>query len=70
MKPEWDALAAANLDLIEANLSPEAQEKLGRYSPADTDRWQRQVNELNVSDNALVDLADARFHQLFPEQRR
>ena len=70
LRAEWDALAAANLDLIEANLSPEAQEKLGRYSPADTDRWQRQVNELNVSDNALVDLADARFHQLFPEQRQ
>jgi serine/threonine-protein kinase len=70
LRAEWDAIAAANLDLIEANLSPEARERLGRYNPADTDRWRRQANELNVSDNALFDLADARFQQLFPDQRQ
>jgi len=70
LRAEWDAIAAANLDLIEANLSAEARERLGRFNPADTDRWQRQANALNVSENALFDLADARFWQLFPDQRQ
>jgi serine/threonine-protein kinase len=70
LRAEWDAIAAANLDLIEAQLSPAARARLGRYNPADTDRWQRQVNDLNVSDNALFDLADAQFQQLFPGQRQ
>jgi len=70
LRAEWDAIAADNLDLIEANLSPAARERLGRYNPADTDRWRRQANELNVSENALFDLADARFQQLFPGQRQ
>jgi serine/threonine-protein kinase len=70
LRAEWDAIAADNLDLIEANLSPAARERLGRYNPADTDRWRRQANDLNVSENALFDLADARFQQLFPDQRQ
>jgi serine/threonine-protein kinase len=70
LRAEWDAIATANLDLIEANLSAEARERLGRFNPADTDRWRRQANELNVSENALFDLADARFWQLFPDQRQ
>ena len=70
LRAEWDAIAAANLDLIEAHLSPAARERLGRYNPADTDRWRRQANDLNVGENALFDLADARFQQLFPDQRQ
>jgi serine/threonine-protein kinase len=66
LRAEWDEIAAANLDLMEANLSPAARERLGRYNPADTDRWRRQVNELNVSENALFDLADARFQAAIP----
>ena len=66
LRAEWAAIAAANLDLIEANLSTEARGKLGRYNPTDSDRWQRQVNALYVSSKALNDLADARFNQLFP----
>ncbi|MGB3136566.1 MAG: protein kinase [Nodosilinea sp.] len=68
LRAEWDTIAAANLDVLEANLSTEAREKLGRYSSADSDRWQRQVNALFVSSNALYDLTDARFEQLFPGQ--
>jgi serine/threonine-protein kinase len=70
LRAEWDEIAADNLNLIEANLSPAARERLGRYNPADIDRWRRQANELNVSENALFDLADARFQQLFPGQRQ
>lgn len=70
LRAEWDAIAESNLDVIEANLSPGARQRLGRYNPADADRWRRQANDLNVSDNALFDLADARFQQLFPDQRQ
>ncbi|MFQ4135771.1 protein kinase domain-containing protein [Nodosilinea sp. PGN35] len=66
LRAEWDAIAADNLDLIEANLSTEARSRLGRYNPTDSDRWQRQVNALYVSSKALYDLTDARFNQLFP----
>lgn len=68
-RAEWDAIANANLDLLEANLSPGARAKLGRYNPTDLDRWKRDVNQLHVSSNALADLADARFTKLFPQQR-
>jgi serine/threonine-protein kinase len=70
LRAEWDAIAAANLNLLETNLSPESRGKLGRYNPADRDRWQRQVNDLYVSSKALYDLADARFQHLFPDRRR
>ncbi|HIK46485.1 MAG TPA: hypothetical protein IGR64_16635 [Leptolyngbyaceae cyanobacterium M65_K2018_010] len=65
-RAEWDGIAAANLDLLAANLSAEARSRLGRYNPTDRDRWQRQVNQLYVSSKALEDLTNARFNQLFP----
>ncbi len=65
-RAEWDAIAAANLDMLEANLSTEARGKLGSYTVADRDRWQSQVNERYVSSKALYDLTNARFNQLFP----
>ncbi|NJL48386.1 MAG: hypothetical protein HC929_14030 [Leptolyngbyaceae cyanobacterium SM2_5_2] len=65
-RAEWDAIAAANLDLLEANLSTEARSKLGSFSNADRDRWQGQVNALYVSSKALYELTNARFNQLFP----
>ncbi|MBW4460894.1 MAG: serine/threonine protein kinase [Nodosilinea sp. WJT8-NPBG4] len=70
LRAAWDAIAADNLDLIEANLSTDARSKLGRYNPTDSDRWKSQVNALYVSSNALYDLADARFSQLFPGRAR
>jgi serine/threonine-protein kinase len=65
-RAEWDAIANANLDLLEANLSTEARSKLGSFSEADRERWQGQVNQLYVSSKALYDLTNARFNQLFP----
>jgi len=70
LRAEWDGIATANLDLLEASLSAAARVPLGRYTAADTDRWQRQANQLNVSTAALYDLADARFQLLFPDQER
>lgn len=70
LRAEWDAIANTNLDLLEANLSPKARAQLGRYTLADSQRWQQQVNELNVSTDALDDLTDARFRQLLPNRER
>ena len=66
LRAQWDAIAADTLTLLETNLSTEARSRLGRYTPTDSDRWQRQVNALFVSSAALNDLTDARFNQLFP----
>jgi len=68
LRAEWDAIAEANLDLLETNLSTDARSRLGRYNPSDRDRWQRQVNQMYVSSRALYDLTDARFAQIFPDR--
>ncbi|HEY9763998.1 MAG TPA: hypothetical protein V6D07_15815, partial [Trichocoleus sp.] len=66
LRGEWDAIADAQLTLIEQNLSTDARSRLGRYNPSDRDRWKAQVNKLYVSSRALNDLADAKYALLFP----
>lgn len=66
LRAEWDAIATAQLDLIEQNLSLEARQRLGRYNPTDMQRWQAPLERLHVSPRALYDLADARYSLLFP----
>lgn len=66
LRAEWDAIAKDMLTLTEQNLSTEARKQLGRYTPADLDRWKSRVNQLYVSSRALYDLADGRYSQLFP----
>ncbi|MBP0022356.1 MAG: protein kinase [Cyanobacteria bacterium SBLK] len=61
-----DVTAEQLLDRLE-NLSGEARGRLGSYRRVDRDRWRREVNELNVSNRASVDLADAAFFLDFPE---
>jgi serine/threonine-protein kinase len=61
-----DATADRLLDRLEG-LSGEARGRLGQYRRVDRDRWRREVNELNISHRALVDLADAAFFLHFPE---
>ncbi|HEY9880972.1 MAG TPA: serine/threonine-protein kinase [Leptolyngbyaceae cyanobacterium] len=66
LRAEWDAIADAQLTLLEQNLSTEARSRLGRYSPSDRDRWKAQVNKLYVSSRALNDLTDSKYALLFP----
>lgn len=68
-RARWDAIAAEWLTLFEVHLSPQARQGLGRFIPADLDRWTQAVNELLVGRRALDDLTDAKFFQLFPKQR-
>lgn len=67
LRAEWDALAGEMLSWVESNLSSQARQRLGQYSPAQLERWQSQVNRLHVSSTALYDLADARFGRRFPD---
>lgn len=69
LRAAWDRLANDTLDQLEANLSAEARARLGTYRAADLDSWTGRVNQLYVSSRALVDLADARFQQLFPARQ-
>lgn len=66
LRDAWDAIATAHLDLMETHLSAEARGKLGRYNPADQERWRRQINQRYVGSKALEDLTNARFEALFP----
>lgn len=68
LRGEWTAIANTMLTVMEENLSTSAREQLGRYNPADLNRWKRQVNQLYVSSRALYDLADAKFNHLFPQR--
>ncbi|MEM9541525.1 MAG: serine/threonine-protein kinase [Cyanobacteria bacterium P01_E01_bin.42] len=61
-----DVTAEQLLDRLE-NLSGDARGRLGSYRRVDRDRWRREVNELNASNRALVDLTDAAFFLDFPE---
>ncbi|MGF1493129.1 MAG: protein kinase [Microcoleaceae cyanobacterium] len=68
-RERWDQVAYELLNRIE-ELSPEAREQLGTYEREDLRGWIRQVNRLNLSSEALYDLADAQFFNWFPEQTR
>ena len=63
----WREVADDLLDQIEDNLGASARQKLGSYSIADTETWQREANQIFVGSRSLNDLADTRFFQLFPE---
>ncbi len=69
LRKTWDSIANEWLNLLEANLSSTARQKLGSYTKADRDGWKQQVNQLYVGSRSLFDLTDARFFALFPEQQ-
>ena len=69
LRSQWYKTAAALLDTLEVQLSPEARQQLGRYTASSRDRAAAEVNQQHVSSRALNDLTDATFFQLFPQQR-
>ncbi|MEL6780226.1 MAG: serine/threonine-protein kinase, partial [Cyanobacteria bacterium J06597_16] len=68
LRIRWDHMALTLLEQMEANYSQRSLGGLGRYSDADTNRWQSQINTVNVGTRSLFDLTDAKFFKLFPEQ--
>lgn len=68
LRLRWDNIALELLDTFEGNLSRRSLARLGDYSESDRARWQSQVNQVNVSTQALYDLVDAKFLSLFPGQ--
>ncbi len=49
---------------LTSQLSPEAIEKIGHYESTDRDDWQAQVNNLHLSERALIDLTDAKYRSI------
>lgn len=68
VRAEWDRMAGECLDWLQS-LPSETRKRLGSYSQKDRSRWQQQLYQLNLSNRALYDLADAAFLQMFPQQR-
>ena len=68
LRIRWDNLALDLLSTLEANFSQRSLEGLGSYDESDRTRWQNEVNQVNVSTQALYDLTDAQFRRLFSAQ--
>ncbi|MEM6835946.1 MAG: protein kinase [Cyanobacteria bacterium P01_C01_bin.120] len=67
LRAEWDSIANEVLDVLEAELSADARQRLGGYAAGDRDQWRQQVNQKYVSSRALYDLTDAKFAYLYPQ---
>ena len=67
LRAEWDSIANEVLDVLEAELSAQARQRLGSYGASDRDQWRQRVNQKFVSSSALYDLTDAKFEFLYPQ---
>ncbi|WP_204139909.1 serine/threonine-protein kinase [Halomicronema sp. CCY15110] len=67
LRAEWDGIANEVLDVLEAELSAQARQRLGSYGAGDRDQWRQRVNPEYVSTRALYDLTDAKFAYLYPQ---
>ncbi len=68
-RQRWDIVAQELLSKLQV-LSSSSRQKLGQFSRTDINQWKREVNQLDLSSQALYDLSDAQFFSLFPEYSR
>jgi len=68
LRGEWDKTAMEVVEKL-AILSENSRRQLGTYTSATRKQWQMVIKGRNVSSNALYDLADAAFFNVFPEQK-
>ncbi|MGB3403050.1 MAG: serine/threonine-protein kinase [Microcoleaceae cyanobacterium] len=68
-RERWYLVAEDVLSKLE-DLSLSSRKKLGRFSRSEINNWRQEVNQLNLSSQALYDLSDAQFFYLFPEYSR
>ncbi|MGB3790630.1 MAG: serine/threonine-protein kinase [Phormidesmis sp.] len=69
LRIRWDNIALDLLDRLEGQVSRASLSTMGSYGERDRTLWQEQINRVNVGSNALYDLTDAKFFNLFPSQR-
>jgi serine/threonine protein kinase, bacterial len=70
--PAGDSKIQSQLDSISNELgsklnnylAPDAIGRIGSYSITDRENWRSQVNKLNLSERALMDLTDARYRAI------
>ncbi|NEQ47441.1 MAG: protein kinase [Leptolyngbya sp. SIOISBB] len=67
LRAEWDSIANEVLDVLDAELSAAARQRLGSYTASDREQWRQRVNQKFVSSRALYDLTDAKFEYLYPQ---
>jgi serine/threonine-protein kinase len=68
-RQRWYLVAEDLLNKLE-ELSASSRKKLGQFSRTDINEWKKEVNELNLSSQALYDLSDAQFFYGFPDYPR
>lgn len=68
LRGRWDRIALGLLDKTSDSFSDRALSDLGNYSEERRSEWRSRIAGSNVSDRALVDLVDAKFFSLFPQQ--
>ncbi len=49
---------------LTSQLSSDAVQQIGKYQPANRLTWRSQVNQLHLSERALIDLTDAKYRQI------
>ncbi|MCW6036848.1 protein kinase [Spirulina subsalsa FACHB-351] len=67
-RDRWDETATQVLDQL-GFLSGEARRGLGSYRRRDRERWETEVQRLDLSPRVLYELTDRAFLQRFPEQK-
>ena len=68
LRIRWDHIALGLLDTTSDSFSDRALSNLGNYSEESRSEWRSLIAGSNVGDRALIDLTDAKFFSLFPQQ--
>jgi serine/threonine protein kinase, bacterial len=63
-KAKIDPLAHKLGDRLNNQLSNAALQGIGKYQPADRSSWQTQLNQLKLSERALIDLTNAKYREI------
>ncbi len=64
VKSQVDKIARELGDKLTNQLSKDAIQGIGKYQPADRSHWRSQVNKLQLSEQALIDLTNAKYQQI------
>jgi serine/threonine protein kinase, bacterial len=64
IKSQVDTIARELGDKLNNQLSKDAIQGIGKYQPTDRSNWRSQVNKLQLSERALIDLTNAKYRQI------
>jgi serine/threonine protein kinase, bacterial len=64
VRSQLDMIASELGGKLSQQLSNDALRRIGRYNREDRSQWKSQVNELHLSERALIDLTDAKYRSI------